>query len=79
MNEKIKELAKEHLITSEYTECGSQECRKYEFHPEELEEFVQLIIQECANVCKTGGVSNIDYNTGRLHCVYDIIRHFGIE
>ena len=74
MNEKIKELAKEHLITSEYTECGSQECRKYEFHPKELEEFVQLIIQECANV-ELYWLSEQD----RKGVAGKIKEHFGIE
>ena len=45
----------------------------------EMLEFAEIIIKECVNVCKTGGVSNSDYNTGRLHCVYDIKQHFGIE
>lgn len=66
MNEKIKELAKEHLITSEYTECGSQECRKYEFHPEELEEFAKLIIRECCDI-----VRYVD--------AVEIKKHFGVE
>ena len=37
MNAKIKELVRDHLITSEYTECGSQECYKYEFDETEYE------------------------------------------
>ena len=70
MNNKIKELAKDHLITSEYTESGSHECRKYEFHPEELDEFVQLIIRECADVAADHDALDI----------YEEIReYFGIE
>jgi hypothetical protein len=46
---------------------------------EEVQRFAELIIQEFTNVCKTGGVSNSDYNTGRLHCVYDIKKHFEIK
>jgi hypothetical protein len=75
MNEKIKEL---------YEECTSHVYVKTDGYgndnfSEELEKFAELIIKECVIVCKTGGVSNSDYNTGRLHCVYDIKQHFGLE
>lgn len=74
MNEKIRELAEQANIPKYNLEYGTELC----IAPH-LEKFAELIIQECANVCKTGGVSNSDYNTGRLHCVYDIKQHFGIE
>ena len=45
----------------------------------EMLEFAEIIIKKCVIVCKTGGVSNSDYNTGRLHCVYDIKQYFGVE
>ena len=76
MNEKIKELAVQSDLLIKKT--NGDEFRYGYFDPK-FEKFAELIIQECVNVCKTGGVSNSDYNTGRLHCVYDIKQHFGIE
>ena len=43
MNERILELVKAHLVRDEHTEFGWQECHKYVFHPEELEQFVGSI------------------------------------
>ena len=74
MNEKIKELATQaHIFANQQT--GDQFVALDVFK----EKFAELIIQECAKVCKTGAVSNIDYNTGRLHCYSDIINHFGVK
>jgi hypothetical protein len=50
MNERIKELAKAHLVRDEYTESGWQECHKYSFDEDELEEFAQLIVAECITI-----------------------------
>lgn len=49
MNERIKELAKNDLIKSEYTEFGWQDCHYYQFDPDELQKFAELIIKECIN------------------------------
>lgn len=43
MNERIKELAEAHLVRDEHTEFGWQECHKYVFDSEEIEEFVKSI------------------------------------
>ena len=43
MNERILELAKEHLVRDEHTEFGWQECHKYVFDPEEMKMFVGSI------------------------------------
>lgn len=72
----ILELAKEYLITSEYSESGSQVCHKYEFHPEELEKFAQLIIQECADVARQHCLLKAD----RSYMIHTAIKqHFGVE
>lgn len=74
MNINILELAKKYLITSEYSESGSQVCHKYEFHPEELEEFAQLIVRECADV-ELYWLSEQD----RKGVAGKIKEHFGVE
>lgn len=72
MNEKIKELAKNHLIQSEYTESGSQICYRYEFEPDELQKFVELIVREsCAIVHKETDES--------IRIVMAIETHFSID
>ena len=72
MNAKIKTFARDHLITSEYTECGSQECHKYEFDEIELEKFAELIVRECVNI-----VENCDGDVD--YARYLMQKHFGIE
>ena len=80
MNEKIKELA--HEADFIHKRHNGSEWRWGYIDPElnaKLEKFAELIVKECIIVCKTGGVSNSDYNTGRLHCAVGIKEHFGIE
>ena len=55
MNERIKELAKDHLVRDERTEFGWQECHKYEFDESELAKFAELIVAECSRVIVNGG------------------------
>lgn len=73
MDEKIKELAKEHLVRDEYTEQGWQECHKYEFNSAELEKFAELIVKECASVGY-----DASYYECALHVSNKIKEHFGI-
>ena len=49
MNERIEKLAKDHLIQCEHTEYGWQECYRYEFEPNELEDFVGSIVKGCCD------------------------------
>ena len=52
MNARIKELAKEHLRHEMYAAYGEIiEGDYYEFDPEELQKFTELIIQKCINYC----------------------------
>ena len=52
MNERIKELAKAHLVREEHTEFGWQECHQYSFDEDELTEFAELIVGECIEQVK---------------------------
>ena len=48
MNERIKELAKAYLVHERYTRYGEiVEEDLYEFYPDELEKFAELIVREC--------------------------------
>jgi hypothetical protein len=52
MNKRIQELAKEHLLHEKYNGDGEIiEGDYYEFDPEELQKFTELIIQKCINYC----------------------------
>jgi hypothetical protein len=52
MNKRIQELAKEHLLHEKYNGDGDViEGDYYEFDPEELQKFTELIIQKCINYC----------------------------
>jgi hypothetical protein len=52
MNKRIQELAKEHLLHEKYNGDGDViEGEYYEFDPEELQKFTELIIQKCINYC----------------------------
>ena len=49
MNERIEKLAKAYLVHERYTRYGeSVEEDLYEFYPDELQKFAELIVQECA-------------------------------
>jgi hypothetical protein len=71
MNARIQELAKEHLLHEKYNGDGEIiEGDYYEFDPEELQKFTELIIQKCINYCgdnlsKTvGGALKIHFGIG---------------
>ena len=71
MNELIKALAKDHLLNGKYNGDGEIiEGDYYEFDPDELVKFVELIVRECADVVfkKTGPKSALD-----------VLEHFGVE
>ena len=83
MNEKIKTFARDHLITSEYTECGSQECHKYEFDEIELNQFVDSIIRECIESIQATSVESVALDRTLMeNCrltVNDIKKYFGVK
>ena len=69
MNERIKEFAKQ----TGYIWHASGDPKVYEFTPEKLEKFAELIVQECAEVAGCNGhVSG--FALGDL-----IKKHFGVE
>ena len=75
MNERIKELAKAHLVHEEYTQMGWQECHKYEFDEDELTEFAELIVRECAEYASTCVT-----DPTRSYLIHKAIKqHFGVE
>ena len=82
MNERIIELARQ----AECSETWGMDA--WQFNKEELTKFAELVINECAQVCKTVGaerVSNADekYQLGREMgaevCHNTIKHHFGIK
>ena len=78
MNELIKQLAKEHFVRDEHTEFGWQDCEKYVFDPDELEQFVKTIVQECADQVTHEGPFVAEVVWGKqFH--RKILKHFGVE
>ena len=75
MNERIKELAKHHLVRDEHTEFGWRECHKYEFDPDELEEFAQLIVEKCAGIIESQDVDP----SFKLRMSWAVKQYFGVE
>ena len=82
MNERIKELAKQ----TSYIWHASGDPQIYEFTPEKLEKFAELIVQECI-ACVRGAVladdvalrNNLGFSDGIAEGVVHIQKHFGVE
>jgi succinylglutamate desuccinylase len=82
MNERILELAKEHLRHEMYAAYGEIiEGDYYEFDPEELQKFAELIVQECILLIQLSTArdpqNTVQYkqSVGHIHKIRD---HFGI-
>ena len=77
MNERIKELAKQ----TGYIWHASGDPKVYEFTPEKLEKFADLIVRECARVIDRGdGEMSSQAETIWCNvCRDDILKHFGVE
>lgn len=77
MNERIKELAnKAGMVTEADFASGGHFAEK----------FAELIVQECANVCKQIGDSHIsdldgspEFGSGAYFSAKRITQHFGVE
>ena len=77
MNERIKEFAKQ----TGYIWHASGDPKVYEFTPEKLEKFADLIVRECARVIDRGdGEMSSQAETIWCNvCRDDILKHFGVE
>ena len=77
MNERIQELAKQ----IGYIWHASGEPQIYEFTPEKLEKFAQLIVAECISVVDDAerGGSNEIWDNAVKFIRKDIKEHFGVE
>jgi hypothetical protein len=74
MNKRIQELAKEHLLHGKYNGDGDViEGEYYEFDPEELQKFTELIIRKCAKVADLADENKCEWIGG------NILVHFGVE
>jgi len=82
MNERINELAKQ----TSYIWHTSGDPQIYEFTPEKLEKFAELIVQECID-CVRGAVladdvalrNNLGFSDGIAQGVVHIQKHFGVK
>ncbi len=74
MNARIQELAKEHLLHEKYDAYGDIiEGDYYEFDPEELQKFAELIIRKCAKVADLADENKCEWIGG------NILVHFGVK
>ncbi len=82
MNERLQEFVKDHLVHSEYTEFGWQECHRYELDTEELEKFIKLIVIECDNIMEKYSYANMESDAWVEMITMmqkDLKKHFGVE
>ena len=76
MNEQIKQFAEQ----TGYIWHASGDPQVYEFTPEKLEKFAELIVRECVTICQDiDGEDNIDARSGRQDCAVEIREHFGVS
>lgn len=74
MNDLIKELAKDHLLQDKYDPDGQViEGDYYEFDPQELQDFVQLIILECDKFVTT------NFHDSGMTLGAKMKKHFGVN
>ena len=71
MNERIKKLAEQ----TGYIWHASGDPQIYEFTPEKLEKFAELIVAECIDVVSD---CSVEYCT-RPQIASEIKQHFGVE
>ena len=74
MNERIKELAKQ----TGYIWHASGDPQIYEFTPEKLKKFAELIVQECAHLVG-GYTKENEFGTDVKEAYEEITKHFGVE
>ena len=74
MNERIKELAKQ----TGYIWHASGDPQIYEFTPEKLKKFAELIVKECAHLVG-GYVKEDEFGTDVKEAYEEITKHFGVE
>ena len=77
MNERIKKIAEPYLVHERFSSYGDSVVEDfYEFYPDELAEFVELIVRECAEFARKHNLEKAD----RSHMIHRAIReHFGVE
>jgi len=77
MNERIKLLAENYLMHERFSRYGeSIEEDYYEFYPEDLEKFAELIVRECAEFSRQHNLQKAD----RSYMIHRAIKeHFGVE
>jgi hypothetical protein len=79
MNKRARQLAKPNLEKEWYSKYGeSVQEDHYFFTPEDLDEFAQLIIQECMNKIENEA-SQYAEPVWAVELINDIKDHFGVE
>ena len=74
MNERIQELAKQ----TGYIWHASGDPQVYEFTPEKLEKFAELIVQDCLEIVEDEDDGSQDTLAIRW-AMHRIRKHFGVE
>lgn len=77
MNDRIRALAKPHLLHERFSNYGeSIQEDYYEFYPDELEKFVHAIVRECADIARHNNLAKAE----RSYLVQQAIKQrFGVE
>ena len=74
MNERIRELAKQ----TGYIWHASGDPKVYEFTPEKLDKFAELIVAECLDIVEDEDDGSMDTKAVRWAMIR-IKKHFGVE
>jgi hypothetical protein len=77
MNERIQQLAQAYLEHERFDRLGeSTQEDHYVFYPDELAEFVESIVEECADFARQHNMEKAD----RSHLIHRAIKqHFGVD
>lgn len=73
MNYRIKEISEQAI------RHAGQENQFNTTNDQVYTKLSEMIIKECINVCSSRTSSSEEYNAGRMHCIDDIKKHFGIN
>lgn len=82
MNERIRELAKEAGVLADYGEDIKEGRYQIGGSLKGMEKFAELIVRECANLCKhewNGDADTYEASNAYNECADLIKEHFGVE
>ena len=79
MNDRIRQLAQVYLEPERFNSYGeSTQEDHYVFYPDELAEFVRVIVRECANACLSATEEGSSIHLVSVAYAAAVKKHFGV-